>query len=150
MGGSHKKRINKKLLDLNSTDHRRREKSRERSHEYNRLGNMEREFKSLALFDFDNDHHSPPLLTSEKKNKTKERRNKSSSKIIDYNPVAPNQNEYSDRWKLNRGKQDNASYLFRHQRYGVEEPRYVYSNNLYFIVSILRVGLKIVRHLNII
>ena len=121
--GSHKKRNNKNNSDFKNGDNKARSKSRERYSDSKRQLDREREFQSLAFFDFDLDHQQPPLLTSERK-KTKEKRNVNEySPPMDYNPEFSGQyNPYAVRQPTHR-RQGIEKQLFHNARYPVDEPR---------------------------
>ena len=120
--GSQKKRSNKTSSDSKSRDTKARSKSKERRSNSNRNVTNEREFQSLAFFDFDIDHQQPPLLTSERK-KNKDNRSGNAYMLTDYNQESSN--GHLDVRQSNRGRHDISKQLFHNARYPVDEPRYV-------------------------
>ena len=120
--GSQKKPSNKSSSDSKSRDTKARSKSKERRNNSNRNVTNEREFQSLAFFDFDIDHQQPPLLTSERK-KAKDKRSGNAYKVADYNQETSN--GHLDMRQSNRGRQDISKQLFHNARYPLNEPRYV-------------------------
>ena len=106
---------------LISNHGRRRDKSRERNGDSGRVPDYERDFNSLAFFDIDINDQQPPLLTSERKNKTKSAKSKGGEKVREEGRSKSSRNNDPERWSPGHLPEDTAPYFFQSSRIGVNE-----------------------------